>query len=454
MRLKRNHIDLTNGPLYRSMLIYAFPVFLGALISNLFHSADMIVLGNMASISAVSAVGVTGTPISLIVNTFIGLGTGVTIQLSRAVGAEDHDRVRRIVNTAILTAFFLGILVTALGFIFHRPILEMLSCPEDIFDDATLYMMIYFSAAPAILIYNFGASILRVHGDTERPLYYLIASGILNVVLNVVLCMCLERKVVAVAVATLASQILGAALVMIRLGRGEKGEMHFSLHHLSFDFGTLRRIMLLGLPGALNSSLFVLGNIPVTKTINSFGQTVIAGNNACVNIETLISAIPSAFSTAIVAFVGQNIGAQKPERVRKSYHFSLIISMATALVCALLIPMVGRTLLGLYVPETAAIEVGYLRMKYIIGFYFLQGIGTCAAALIQTFGKSSLVMGSTIFFTMIFRYLWVWFVFPSYNTVENIFVGLFVSWASKAIFMGAIASVLLYRYLKGKYKEL
>ena len=414
----------------------------------------MIVLGNMASVSAVSAVGVTGTPVMLIVNSFIGLGTGVTIQLSRATGAGDHNRVRRIVNTAILSALLIGILVAVLGFVFHRPILELMKCPASVFDDATLYMTIYFCAAPAILVYNFGASILRVHGDTERPLYYLIASGVLNVILNVVLCLVLERKVAAVAIATLASQVLGAVLVVVRLCHGEKGDMHLSLRHLSFDPGTFRRIMILGLPSALNSAIFAIGNLPIRQSINGFGEAAIAGDNACASIENLINAVVTSFATAVVAFMGQNIGANKPDRVKKAFWYCSATAVAIGVFFAILTPLVGRPLLRLFVPDEAAIEVGYLRMGYVVSFYFVQGMGVCAASAMQTFGKTTLVMSSTLLFTLGIPYAWIWLIFPYYNTLDNLYLCVLISWASKAVVMTAIALTLLRRYQRKKVEEL
>ncbi len=453
MLLKRKTVDITEGPLFRSILLYTIPVIIGALISNLFHSAVMIVLGNMASVSAVSAVGVTSLPISLIVNSFIGLGTGVTIQLSRATGAGDHDRVRRIVNTSVLSALFIGVLVAVLGLAFQRPILRAVNCPESIIEDAALYMTIYFAAAPAILIYNFGASILRVHGDTERPLYYLIASGVLNVILNVLLCLVLERKVAAVALATLVSQVLGAVLVIARLCRGERGDMHLSLRHLSFDYGTMRRILTLGLPGALSTSIFSLANLPVQQQINSFGEAVIAGNNACTNIEALANGVVSGFATAVVAFMGQNIGANKPDRVKKSFFYCTLTATAFGVAFALLTPLVGRQILSLYVPDETAIEIGYLRMQYVISCYFVQGLGTCSASAIQAFGRPMLSTSNGLLLTLGFRYAWMLWIFPIYGTINNIYLCILLSWASKAMVLTAISLVLLQQYKKGKIKK-
>ena len=235
--LKNRKVDATRGPLIPLIIAYAIPLILSTLIQTLFNAVDTVVLGNMADSTAVASVGATSSIVHLLISTFVGIASGLKIIMARYFGARNRAAIKRSADTALLTAFWLGVLIALVG-IFSAPwFLRMTGCPEECFAGALLYIRIYVGAAPAIMIYNFGSSIITSAGDTQRPLYYIIAGGFLNVILNIILCLILPQKVIAVAVATAAAQVLCAFLVLYRLSNME-GDGRVDLRRMKFHFGS------------------------------------------------------------------------------------------------------------------------------------------------------------------------------------------------------------------------
>ena len=218
---KIKNVDMINGNLLGAIIRFSIPIILIGLIQNLFNAVDMVVLGQMADTYAVASVGATSVILGLLVNVFLAISQGAKVVLARFLGAKEEERVKKTVSTAMITGLSLGILSAVVGTLLAKPFLVLTDCPADCMDGALLYMRIYIASAPAIMVYNFGTSVLTVSGDSQRPLYYMIAAGLLNVILNFVLCLILPQKVVAVAVATVASQVLGAILVLNRLAHVE-----------------------------------------------------------------------------------------------------------------------------------------------------------------------------------------------------------------------------------------
>ena len=443
-------MDLTKGPILKSVLLYSIPIMLASLIQNLFNSADIMVVGNLGSSLAVAAVGATGPIVSLLVNTFVGLSAGTNILLARFVGSKDSKNIHKTVDTSIISSFAIGIIVAIVGMICAGLFLEITDCPADCFESAKLYLMIYFCASPAIMVYNFGAAVIRVNGDSQRPLYYMIFSGLLNVILNLILCLILEEKVVAVAVATLASQLLGAILVILHLIK-INGDCRISFKNLIFSWPIFRKIFYYGAPCAFNSSLYSISNLQIQSAINSYGTSAIAGNIATCSIEGIVASFTGSFAVASVAFIGQNVGAGDRERVKKSFFTCLLTGITVGLTLGVLFTIFGRQLLSLYITDDLlAIEYGRIRMNYVLLFYGVAAATGVLTSTIQAFGYSIIPMFTSIVTILLFRVFWMFVIYPRNEIIENLFLCYTISWITSVICHSITLSVLMSKYFKGK----
>ncbi len=283
-RSTRFEMDMTSGKLLPKVLMFSLPLIASGILQLLFNAADMVVVGNFSgdlSQAALAAVGSTGSLINLMVNVFIGLSVGGSVAVAKAYGAGDHAAVHKAVHTAMTLALIAGVAVGVLGFIFCRPLLQLMGNPE--LDLATLYMKIYFLGMPANMVYNFGASILRAVGDTRRPLLYLTVAGVVNVVLNMIMVIGFKLSVSGVAIATVASQIVSAVLVVMCLIRTD-GSIHLDIKDLRIHRKQLAEIVRVGMPAGLQGSLFSVSNVLIQSSINSFGSIAVAGNSAAGNL--------------------------------------------------------------------------------------------------------------------------------------------------------------------------
>ncbi len=454
--LKLKNVDATKGNLLKSILIYAFPLILIDLVQKLFNSVDIIVLGQFADTTAVASIGATTTILHLILNIFFGLSAGSRIVLARLVGAQEEEKVKQTVSTSLITALALGVITALLGLFLAEPFLMLTNCPAECFEGAKLYIQCYIVAAPAIMLYHFGTAILNVSGDTQRPLVYMLLAGILNAVLNIILCMILPQKVVAVAVATAASQVLSASLVLRRVCTMD-GICKFNFRELSWSGYSFKRIMQNGLPVGLTSALFPLSNLQIQSQINSFGTTFMAGNTAMTNIESLASSVSSAsFPVATGVFVGQNLGAEKTDRVKQSIRYGLLITVGIGLFLAVTSIWYTRPLASLYVAgDAAAIEAAMIRRKYILGIYFVSCFNGVTGQILQNFGYSFFTTWSNIVAVFLFRFFWTWVVFPQYGTYDCTCLCFTVSWCLIALFHALfLIYVYQFKFKKGKLKRI
>ncbi|MBQ9117178.1 MAG: MATE family efflux transporter [Clostridia bacterium] len=448
MFLKRKDIDATQGPILKNFIVYAIPLAIGSIIQTLFNAADMMVLGNFASSVAVASVGATGTITSLLVNTFIGLSGGTQVVLAQAFGERNKTRIQKTVTTSLLIAVILGALITVVGLLCSGWFLTATKCPSDCIDGAALYMRIYFLSVPAILIYNYGSAIIRVSGDTQRPLMYLIAAGLLNVVLNFILCLLMKEKVAAVAIATVASQVLGAFLVIYRLLKIDN-DCRFEPKTMSFDLTVFKKIMMIGIPCALNTSLYCISNLQIQSAINSFGSSATAANTAAASLEGWAGSFTNAAASTCLTFVGQNIGARKPERIKRTFFISLVMGFSLGLVLGLGLYSIGSPLLRLYVAgDDLAIQYGLIRMKFILAFYFIAGINGALGNTLQAFGYSLFTMLNSVFSVLVLRFFWMLFIYPHYETLTCLYFCYTVSWSLILIINLAMFFIIFKRKLR------
>lgn len=442
-------VDATTGNLTKLIFLYALPLIFSTILQNLFNLADKAVLGNMAGSTAVASIGATGVVSSLIINGAVGLSTGTSIILARFVGQKDKEKIKQTIDTSLITGVLIGTVLAVAGVLFTPLILTATGCPAECYDGAVLYMRIILSGAPATLLYNYGSAILRTLGDTRKPLLYITIAGVVNVGLNVILCLILPQKVMAVAIATVISKIISVILVLRRIARFDKDvPIHFST--MRFHFHTFTQILRFGIPSSLSNLMFPLANLQIVPAINSFGVDAIAGNSAATSVQALASAFCDSFAITTTTFVGQNIGAKQPERVKKSFWLLLGFNILITGSIGTFLCLSGRLWLGLILgaSETMAIEYGMTRLFYICLFIFILAANKTLSHALQAFGYPMFTSFSNVAFTLGFRVLWMFLVYPKFPTFGMIMLCFVVSWTLNMILYTVFFTVVYRRYTK------
>ena len=440
----RHVIDMTTGPLLPEILAFSGPLILTGILQLLYNAADVIVVGNYAGHEALAAVSSTGSLINLLVNIFMGLSVGASVVVARLYGARDIQGMRKAEHTAMTMALFMGIGVGIFGFVMARPMLHWMESPPDVIDGAALYVRIYFLGMPANMLYNFGAAVLRAVGDTKRPMYYLIFSGLVNVLLNLLLVIVFHLDVAGVAIATVASQVVSMVLVLLCLLK-TRGLIQLNLRECRIDGKSLKEMIRIGLPAGLQGSLFSISNVLIQSSVNSFGSLVMAGNGVASNIEGFVYVAMNAQHQACMTFASQNYGAGKYDRVRKTLWWCLGVVAVTGLVMGFGIWLFGGTLMSLYNSEPQVIAKGMIRMGIILPTYFLCGLMDVMVGQMRGIGYSIMPMIVSLTGACLFRIVWIMTVFAGNHTLEILYLSYPVSW-----FITFAAHMACYQAVKRK----
>ena len=423
----RHEIDMTEGPILPKIVAFTGPLVLTGILQLLYNAADVIVVGNYAGHEALAAVSSTGSLINLLVNVFMGLSVGASVLIARNYGARDVKAMRRAEHTAMTLALFMGIGVGIFGFVLARPLLQMMDSPPDVIDGAALYVRIYFLGMPANMLYNFGAATMRAVGDTKRPMVYLMISGLVNVLLNLLLVIVFHMDVAGVAIATVASQVVSMTLVLLCLFR-TRGPIQLNLSESRIDRKSLREILRIGLPAGLQGSLFSISNVLIQSSVNSFGSLVVAGNGVACNIEGFVYTAMNAQHQADMTFASQNYGAGKPDRVKRTLWCCLGAVTAIGLSMGLLILLFGRPLLGLYNQEEEVIAKGMIRLGIIMPTYFLCGLMDVMVGQLRGIGYSIMPMIVSLTGACLLRIVWILTVFAQDHSLMVLYMSYPVSW--------------------------
>lgn len=442
-------IDATSGNLVNQIFVYTIPLILTTIMQNLFNITDKAIVGQMAGSIAVASIGATGTVTTLILNGVIGLSTGTSIILARFVGQKNKEKIHQTIDTAICASIILGFVVAIAGFFFSPIVLRAIDCPEDCFDGAVTYLRIYLGAAPAFLCYNYANAILRSLGDTKRPLYYITVAGVVNVVLNVILCLILEDKVMAVAVATVVAKLVSTTLILGNLCHIE-GSVKLDLFRMKFHFPTFTQILRFGIPTSISNLILPLANLQIASGINSYGVEAVAGNSAAASIHNIAGAFSGGFGMATNTFIGQNLGAKNKERVIKSFWTLLWLNVAISGSIGFLLCLTGRFSLGLIVgaDATEAINYGMSRLLHVTLITFINAVNVVISHSFQAFGYPVFSSISNIFFTLVLRVIWMQFIYPLNPTFDNIMLCFTVSWSLNMVLYIIFFAFIFTRYVK------
>ncbi|MBP3620936.1 MAG: MATE family efflux transporter [Lachnospiraceae bacterium] len=422
-------IDMCSGSILKKMLLFAVPLMFSSILQLLFNAADIVVVGRYAGDNSLAAVGSTTSLINLLTNLFVGLSVGANVLVAHYYGAKEKDDLRKAVHTVITISIISGLILTVVGVIGTRQFLIWMDTPKEVLDLAATYLKIYFMGMTATMVYNFGAAILRAVGDTKRPLYYLLFSGVVNVGLNLLFVIKYDMDVAGVALATVISQCISAVLVLRCLIK-ETGAIHLDLRCLRIDRGNFFKILQVGLPAGFQGVLFSLSNVVIQSSVNGFGETIVAGNSAAGNIEGFVYMAMNAFHQAAISFTSQNMGAGKYSRINKILYVSQLYVVIVGLSMGLLVVAFGEPLLGLYSGSEAVIDAGMIRLKYIVTLYFLCGMMDVMVGSLRGLGYAIMPMIVSLIGACGLRLVWIATVFqiPKFHTIEMVYITYPITW--------------------------
>ena len=414
---KKSHdIDMINGGVLVPLILYSVPIVLTQVLQLLFNAADIVVVGQFVGDTAVAAVGACAPLINLIINLFIGISLGATVVLASTLGAKKMEKVHDLTHTIFSLGIIFGVITGIVGCVFARTFLEWMGTTSDAIDQATLYLRIYFLGAPAFMIYTFGRAIIVARGDTRRPLVYLTISGVLNVVLNLILVAGFGLGVAGVAIATVASQVLSAILMSNSLFHLD-GECRIFIFELRIHKKPLAKILKLGLPVGFQNTLFSFSNVIIQSSVNSLGTACMAGNSACMNIDSFIYAGMNSFTQGCMTFAGQNYGAKRYDRLNAIYRSALLSITFIGLSLGALSYIFGEPLLLLYLPDSPeGVTFGLARMLCVVVPDFLCGLMDCGSGMLRGIKRSVFPMVATVVGSCGLRLAWVYTAFNHYKT--------------------------------------
>ena len=426
---KKYEIDMCNGPILSKMLLFAIPLMFSSMLQLLFNAADIIVVGQFAGGNSLAAVGSTSALINLLTNLFIGLSVGANVLAARYFGAKQEDNLSKTVHTAITISIIGGCILTVIGFVGAPAILRLMSTPTNVLDLAILYLRVYFIGMPAMMVYNFGAALLRAQGDTRRPLVFLTIAGVINVILNLIFVILIQMDVAGVALATVISQCISAILVVMTLIKGSDG-MKLELSKLNIHKDMFIKILQIGLPAGFQGTLFSLSNVVIQSSINTCGEITVEGSAAASNIEGFVYMAMNAFHQAAVSFTSQNVGAGRYERVNKILLTALGAVTVVGLVLGNLAYIFAEPLLGLYTKNPAAIEQGVIRLSIICTTYALCGVMDVMVGSLRGLGYSIAPMIVSLLGACAFRIVLLSTIFniDMFHKIETVYLSYPVSW--------------------------
>ena len=441
---KSYEIDMCDGPLLSKILLFSVPLMMSGILQLLFNAADIIVVGRFAGSSALAAVGSTSSLINLLINVFVGLSVGVNVLVAKYYGGQREKDMSETVHTAVLTSLLSGLFLVILGGIAARPLLHLMGTPDDVLDQAVLYMRIYFLGMPVLMVYNFGAAILRAIGDTRRPLYFLFMAGVVNVALNLFFVIGLGMGVDGVGWATVISEHVSALLVLKSLMEAP-GALKLNLKELRIHPKKLKRIVKIGLPAGMQGAIFSISNVLIQSSVNSFGSIAMAGNTASANIEGFVYTAMNAVYQTNLSFTSQNLGGRKYSRINRIMYICLAVVTVVGITLGITAVLAGDLLLGIYSSDAQVLRYGMLRLEIICGTYFLCGIMDCMVGSLRGLGYSIIPMFVSLTGACGFRVLWVFTVFAAYRSLDVLYLSYPVSWA-----ITAIAHMITFRKIRRK----
>ncbi|QUO23509.1 MATE family efflux transporter [Clostridiaceae bacterium Marseille-Q4143] len=439
---------MLHGGLAVKLILFAIPLAFSSILQQLFNSADVAVVGRFAGSAALAAVGSCVALVGIFVNLIVGLSVGPNAALANLIGQGQRERISGMVHTILTFGIALGVVLMGLGFLTARTVLEASGTPESVINEALLYIRIYFIGVPFMTIYNFGAAILRSYGDTKRPMCYLIISGTVNVVLNLIFVIGFGLGVEGVAISTSVSNMLSTAMVLTHLYR-KKDEFQFRFHKMCVIWKDLKRILMIGIPAGIQGAIFSVSNVFIQSGINTFGEDAIAGSSLALNFEYFTYDIGSAFAQAAVTFTSQNFGAGNLKRCKKIFWLCLIFGVGFTEILSIIFMIWDDFFVSIYTISDAVAVYGLIRMHHVCSMEGLTATYEVESAALRGLEKSLEPSIITILGTVVFRMIWMATVFkwiPTYEMLMNVYIS---SW----VFTGGLIFIVYVLHMRKLEKE-
>ena len=433
---------MTDGNIWKLLIIFSIPLILGNLLQQMYNTADSIIVGNFVGSNGLAAVGSGTALINLIIAFSQGAAVGAGVIVSQNLGARDKQKTKLAVHTAMCIAIILGVILSAIGVIFSRDLLVWMKTPKSVLKVSVLYLQIYCGGLIFNVIYNMATGILNAAGNSKRPLIYLAIASVTNIILDLVFIKALKWGVKGAAIATDISQALSCVLAVGYLLR-VNSDYKLIVKELKIYGNTAKQIIRVGLPTAIQNMVISFSNVLVQSSVNSYGATAMAGYAAYLKIDGFNILPVLSISMAVTTFTGQNVGAKKPDRIKKGMWNALIMGVVYTVIIGVVILLTSHTVLGLFTKDNEVITYGQLAMKYFCPFYFLLGILNILAGTVRGAGKGVPPMLILLFSMCIFRILWIKIALPFYSTIDGVFILYPISW-----FVGMVLMIIYTKFGK------
>ena len=435
--------QITEGVIWKQILIYFFPILLGAFFQQMYNTVDTIIVGRFVSTQALAATGAAGPMISLLNGFFVGLSTGATVLLSQYFGAKDSQGISKALHTGIGLSVVLGLIIMVAGIGAGPGVLEWMQTPENCLADARMYTIVYFSGSIASMIYNMGAGILRAMGDSRKPTIFLVIACLANIVADLLFVVVFQMGVAGAALATVMSQAISALLVLLALYRLPE-DMALRFPKIRLDRKLMRRILAVGVPAGLQFITFDLANLLIQSGVNTFGDITVAAWTALGKTDSVTWMSLGALGVSITTFVGQNFGAQKYDRIRKSVWVCMGMGLILVGTLSTAIVLLRYLVLGIYTTDAQVIESGAQIVVWVVPYAFLFVPVEVFAGTMRGTGYSVMPTVITCMCVCVFRVIWLFTVVEKYHTIQMMSLCYPISWV-------LAATVFFIAYFRGNW---
>ena len=432
MKNSKYEIDMCNGSIMDKLISFSLPLMLSGILQLMFNAVDIIVVGRFSGKQALAAVGSTTALINVFTNLFIGISLGANVLAARFYAMGKSKEMSETVHTSITLAMVSGVIMAFVGVLFARGALELMGTPDDVIDQSTLYMRIYFAGMPFFMLYNYGAAILRAVGDTKRPLFFLMIAGVTNALLNMFLVIVLHLGVAGVAIATVIAQMISCMLVLRCLYRSDSS-YQFRFSRMGLKWIYLKQIFQVGIPAGIQSTVINFSNVLLQSSVNSFGSVAMAGYTAANNIFGFLFASVNSITQACMSFTSQNYGVKKLKRMDRVLIDCMILSVVVTLILGSSVYIFGPELLHIYSNQADVIKYGMEIFSYTTVTYFLCGLMDLFPGALRGMGYSTVPMILSIIGTVGVRIIWIYGLFPSHRSLTFLFLSYPVSWIATII---------------------
>lgn len=441
--MKKYEMNLCEGSLFKKIAIFSIPLMFSNILQVLFNMSDIAVVGKFAGSLALGSVGSTSILVTLFTGLLIGFAGGINALTALYIGSRSDSDLTETVHTAAILSFILGMLLMIFGILFTPQVLRLINTKDELINGAVLYLRIYLLGMPALAMYNFGNAVLSAAGDTRRPLYYLTFAGILNVILNLFFVIVCKLDVAGVAIASISSQYI-SALLILRLLLKTDSSFGITLSALHMTRDKVRRILSISVPSAFQNTIFAIANLFVQTGVNSFDHIMVEGNSAAQNADPLLYDLMAAIYTACASFIAQNYGAQKKDRVLKSYFISLFYSFMIGLVLGCALYLFRYPFLSLFTNDRKVVDAGIIRLSVMALSYSISAFMDCTIAASRGLGKTIVPTVMVILGSCVFRIIWIYTIFAYFHTIQSLYLLYAFSWSITALAQ-IIYFVIIYR---------